>query len=76
MSLYELALIAFDLEESSWSEADGKKEDLASYIVTLLKSKAPMLDDYFSLKIDDDGNLCTLPYVLGKFLAVFGPNRI
>lgn len=67
-SLYELALIAFDLEESGWSEADGKKEDLASYIVTLLQSKAPMMDDYFSLKIDDDGNLCTLPYIIDDYV--------
>ncbi|XP_064085225.1 DNA mismatch repair protein Mlh1-like [Macrobrachium nipponense] len=67
-SINELALIALDLEESGWSEADGKKEDLANYIVTLLQSKSPMLDDYFSLKIDDDGNLCTLPYVIDDYV--------
>ncbi|XP_068203358.1 DNA mismatch repair protein Mlh1-like [Palaemon carinicauda] len=67
-SVKELALIALDLEESGWSESDGKKEDLAEYIVSLLKSKGPMLEDYFSLKIDDDGNLCTLPYVIDDYV--------
>ncbi|KAK7072700.1 DNA mismatch repair protein [Halocaridina rubra] len=67
-SLYELAMIALEQEESAWSEADGPKEELSSFVVTLLKSKAPMLDDYFSLKIDDEGNLCTLPYILDDYV--------
>lgn len=44
--------MAFELEESGWTEADGAKEDLADYIVNFLKSKAEMLLDYFSLEID------------------------
>ncbi|XP_045596501.1 DNA mismatch repair protein Mlh1 [Procambarus clarkii] len=67
-SIYELAMIAFDMEESGWTEADGTKEDLASYIRTLLLSKASMLDDYFSLQVDDEGNLCTLPYLLDDYV--------
>ena len=45
-------MLAFDLEKSGWSEADGPKDDLAKYIVEFLKSKAEMLSDYFSMEID------------------------
>lgn len=51
--IYELALLALDLEESGWTEADGPKTDLAQYIVDFLKSKAEMLSDYFSMEIDE-----------------------
>lgn len=64
-------MMALDLEDSGWSEADGPKEELASYIVSLLKSKALMLDDYFSLQIDEDGKIITLPYLLGWHFVVF-----
>lgn len=67
-SIYELAMIALELEESGWTEADGTKEDLSSYISSLLQSKAPMLDDYFSIQIDDNGKICTLPYLLDDYV--------
>ncbi|XP_050702936.1 DNA mismatch repair protein Mlh1-like [Eriocheir sinensis] len=63
-SVQDLAHIALDLPESGWSEGDGDKGDLAGYIKALLSSKAEMLDDYFSLRIDEEGRLCTLPYLL------------
>ncbi|XP_069989934.1 DNA mismatch repair protein Mlh1 [Penaeus vannamei] len=66
--IYELAMMALELEDSGWSEADGPKEELASYIVSLLKSKALMLDDYFSLQIDEDGKIITLPYLLDDYV--------
>ena len=46
-------MLALNSEESGWTEADGPKEDLAQYIVDFLKSKAEMLDDYFSMQIDE-----------------------
>ncbi|XP_071041706.1 DNA mismatch repair protein Mlh1 isoform X2 [Parasteatoda tepidariorum] len=49
----ELAMLALDNEENGWTVADGPKEDLAKYVVNLLKSKAPMLDEYFSIEIDE-----------------------
>ncbi|KAK4290384.1 hypothetical protein Pmani_036706 [Petrolisthes manimaculis] len=67
-SIKELAMIALEQEASGWSEGDGSKEDLASYVATCLSSKAPMLDDYFSMQFDDDGNLCTLPYLLDDYV--------
>ncbi|KAK2158972.1 hypothetical protein LSH36_161g14039 [Paralvinella palmiformis] len=66
--LYELAMLALDSEESGWTEADGPKHELANYIKDFLKSKAKLLEDYFSMEIDKDGNLCTLPMLLDKYV--------
>lgn len=66
--LYELAMLALDLEESGWTEADGPKEDLAKYIVEFLTSKAEMLLDYFSIELDSSGNLLTLPMLIDDFV--------
>ncbi|XP_062607465.1 DNA mismatch repair protein Mlh1-like, partial [Saccostrea cucullata] len=66
--IYDLAMLALDLEESGWTEADGPKHDLAQYIVDFLTSKAEMLSDYFSIEIDQKGNLCTLPLLLDNYL--------
>ncbi|KAF2350087.1 DNA mismatch repair protein family [Trinorchestia longiramus] len=67
-SLSELAVLALDQPESGWNEADGSKESLADYIKTFLSSKSAMLEDYFSIKIDDEGNLCSIPYLIDDFV--------
>lgn len=53
--LYDLAMLALDSEESGWTEEDGPKEGLAQYIVDFMKKKAEMLEDYFSVEIDQVG---------------------
>ncbi|WAQ94718.1 MLH1-like protein, partial [Mya arenaria] len=50
--IYELAMMALEMEESGWTDGDGPREDLASYIVNFLSSKADLLLDYFSIEID------------------------
>lgn len=45
-------MLALDSEGSGWTEEDGPKEGLAQYIVDFLKRKAEMLEDYFSVEID------------------------
>uniref|UniRef100_A0AAZ3PJN5 DNA mismatch repair protein Mlh1 C-terminal domain-containing protein n=1 Tax=Oncorhynchus tshawytscha TaxID=74940 RepID=A0AAZ3PJN5_ONCTS len=65
--LYDLAMLALDSEESGWSEEDGPKEGLAQYIVDFLKKKSEMLEDYFSMEIDQEGNLTGLPLLLDKY---------
>lgn len=62
--IYDLALLALDLEESGWTEADGPKTDLAQYIVDFLKSKAEMLSDYFSIEIDEASTTKFMNFVL------------
>lgn len=62
--VFELVVLALDAEESGWTEEDGPKEDLARHVVEFLKSKAEMLDDYFSFEIDESGKILSLPVVL------------
>lgn len=50
--LYDLAMLALESDGSGWTEEDGPKEGLAQYIVDFLKNKAEMLEDYFSMEID------------------------
>ncbi|KAL0964219.1 hypothetical protein UPYG_G00321000 [Umbra pygmaea] len=66
--LYDLAMLALDSEESGWSEEDGPKEGLAQYIVDFLKKKSEMLEDYFSVEIDQEGNLTGLPLLIDKYI--------
>ncbi|XP_039995837.1 DNA mismatch repair protein Mlh1 isoform X2 [Xiphias gladius] len=68
--LYDLAMLALDCEESGWTEEDGPKEGLAQYIVDFLKKKSEMLEDYFSMEIDQDGNLTGLPLLLDKYTPI------
>ncbi|KAI4899949.1 hypothetical protein NFI96_009029, partial [Prochilodus magdalenae] len=65
--LYDLAMLALDSEDSGWTEEDGPKEGLAQYIVDFLKKKAEMMEDYFSMEIDEEGNLTALPLLLDNY---------
>ena len=64
----DLALLALNAPDSGWTEEDGSKEELAEYIVKILKEKSEMLADYFSLEIDADGNLKSLPMLLDDYV--------
>uniref|UniRef100_UPI003AAC1480 DNA mismatch repair protein Mlh1 n=1 Tax=Centroberyx gerrardi TaxID=166262 RepID=UPI003AAC1480 len=65
--IYDLAMLALESEESGWTEEDGPKEGLAQYIVDFLKKKSEMLGDYFSMEIDQEGNLTGLPLLVDKY---------
>lgn len=67
LPVFELAMIALDSEEAGWTEADGAKSELAQSVKDLLMSKAEMLEDYFSMEIDADGNLTSIPLLLDNF---------
>ncbi|KAF6100185.1 mutL-like protein 1 [Phyllostomus discolor] len=66
--LFDLAMLALDSPESGWTEEDGPKEGLAEYIVEFLKKKSEMLADYFSLEIDEEGNLVGLPLLIDNYV--------
>ena len=66
--IFELLLLALNAQNSGWSPEDGPKEELAEYVVNLLKEKSDMLADYFSLEIDMDGNLKSLPLLLDDYV--------
>jgi len=66
LPLTDLAMLALDSPESGWTEVDGPKEELAESVLQMLSSRADMLYDYFSIKIEG-GDLCCIPLLLGKF---------
>ncbi|KAK1172314.1 DNA mismatch repair protein Mlh1-like isoform X1 [Acipenser oxyrinchus oxyrinchus] len=66
--LYDLAMLALESPESGWTEEDGPKEGLAQYILEFLKKKSEMLYDYFSMEIDEEGNLAGLPLLLDNYI--------
>uniref|UniRef100_A0A8C5PIK9 DNA mismatch repair protein MLH1 n=1 Tax=Leptobrachium leishanense TaxID=445787 RepID=A0A8C5PIK9_9ANUR len=66
--IYDLAMLALDSPESGWTEEDGPKEGLAEYILQFLQKKVEMLKDYFSIEIDEKGNLTGLPLLLDNYI--------
>ncbi|XP_042331491.1 DNA mismatch repair protein Mlh1 isoform X2 [Sceloporus undulatus] len=66
--LYDLAMLALENAESGWTEDDGPKEGLAEYIADFLTKKNEMLKDYFSLEIDEKGNLTGLPLLIDNYV--------
>ena len=65
--LYELAILGLNTEEAGWTEDDGPKEELATSVKELLLEKVDMLKEYFSIVIDKQGNLKSLPVLLEKY---------
>ncbi|NP_001154957.1 mutL homolog 1 [Nasonia vitripennis] len=65
--IYELALLGLEHKEAGWSQEDGDKKELAMNVKELLLEKADMLKQYFSIYIDKNGNLKSLPYILEKY---------
>lgn len=66
MSIKDLALLGLELPETGWTEDDGPKEILADRINEILTEKGPMLNEYFSVHIDSNGMLKSLPILLGN----------
>jgi DNA mismatch repair protein MLH1 len=60
----EVVLLALEYEEAGWTAEDGPKDELAKDIAKLLVEKAPMLEEYFAIKVDSRGNLCALPEIV------------
>ena len=54
-----------------WSEEDGDKETITQNVTELLtdKDRANMLDEYFSLEINDNGELVSIPLLLEGFVV-------
>ena len=60
--------VALDQPDAGWAESDGEKEDLADGVVSLLVDKKDMLNDYFSLEIDDNGQILSIPMLLEGYV--------
>lgn len=61
-------MIALELPESGYQgDKDKPKEELARDASEILISKIPMLYDYFSIEIDTDANILSIPLLLGMY---------
>lgn len=65
IKIIDLAEIALKSKESGWCENDGPIDELAASVCEILTSKAPILKEYYGLKISIDGYLQALPILLG-----------
>lgn len=61
-----LALKEEDLD-SECNDDDTFKEKIADMNTDLLKTKAGMLEEYFGIHIDDQGNISRLPVILDQY---------
>ncbi|KAJ3338697.1 DNA mismatch repair protein [Gonapodya sp. JEL0774] len=68
--LIELALEEEEREKGGWNPQVKSKTEIATEIVDLLVDRRDMLEEYFSLHIDMEGNLQSLPLVLKGFTPV------
>ncbi|KAJ6237000.1 DNA mismatch repair protein mlh1 [Anaeramoeba flamelloides] len=67
ISLNSLLLSGLNSKHSGWGAGDGDKKEIADIILNLLNSQQIMLFDYFSIKIDKDNKLRTLPLVTPNY---------
>ncbi|XP_063916491.1 DNA mismatch repair protein Mlh1 [Zophobas morio] len=67
LPVYELALQGLELPEVGWSPEDGDKKDLAEKVAEILTEKGEMLNEYFSMNVDEEGRLCSIPLLLDKY---------
>lgn len=65
LPLFELIKMALELPETGWTEEDGNKEELAQKATEILTEKGEMLKEYFSMDIDENGCLLSIPLLLG-----------
>lgn len=68
--------MSLDLPDVGWTPEDGDKEELSQRVMEILTDKAEMLKEYFSMDIDQDGNLNTLPLILGKEKILFSISNL
>ncbi|KAG0180277.1 DNA mismatch repair protein [Apophysomyces sp. BC1021] len=73
-SIEECVMIAIDAEEKQGNlpEKLKAKEDIAKIISNQLVSRAEMLEQYYSMKISEDGKLSSLPMLLRGYTPTVG----
>jgi DNA mismatch repair protein MLH1 len=60
-------MLGLESSESGWTPQDQDKNSLAESVVDVFKQKGEMLEEYFSMKIDVNGCLVSLPVLLDSF---------
>ncbi|KAI5844964.1 hypothetical protein DFP73DRAFT_547669 [Morchella snyderi] len=72
MRVRDILEIAVDEEKAKGEEGDFDWESAITTIEQLLLSKRPMLKDYLSLEISEDGNLVSIPLLLKGYMPSLG----
>lgn len=57
-------MIALDCKESGWTAEDGSKNLLAHRVSKILIEKEAIMKEYFGLKINNEGDIETIPILL------------
>lgn len=65
--LRELLVMALKDDKLMNDENDVEKREIAEVNTEILKENAEMINEYFSIHIDEDGNLTRLPVVLDQY---------
>nr|XP_015649877.1 DNA mismatch repair protein MLH1 isoform X2 [Oryza sativa Japonica Group] len=65
--LQELLVMALKDDELMSDEKDDEKLEIAEVNTEILKENAEMINEYFSIHIDQDGKLTRLPVVLDQY---------
>ncbi|XP_034652231.1 DNA mismatch repair protein Mlh1 [Drosophila subobscura] len=66
LPLQELLMIALDSEAAGWTPEDGDKAELAASAAQILQQKAPIMKEYFGLRISEDGLVGSLPSLVAR----------
>ncbi|XP_005184469.1 DNA mismatch repair protein Mlh1 [Musca domestica] len=64
----DLIKLALDTPESGWTEEDGDKEELAQRASEILIEKSPIMREYFSMNINSNGELETIPCLITQHM--------
>ena len=64
----QLLRCVLDSPEAGWRPADGSKDDVAAFAAALLQQHAAMLQEYFCIRIDSEGNVAALPQLIPGFV--------
>ncbi|XP_016957723.1 DNA mismatch repair protein Mlh1 [Drosophila biarmipes] len=66
LPLKELLMLSLDSEAAGWTPEDGDKGELAASAAEILLKKAPIMREYFGLRISEEGNVESLPSVVAQ----------
>ncbi|XP_073846322.1 DNA mismatch repair ATPase Mlh1 [Musca autumnalis] len=68
LPIKDLIKLALNTPESGWTEEDGDKDELAARASEILIEKSPIMREYFSLTINSNGELESLPSLLPQYM--------
>jgi DNA mismatch repair protein MLH1 len=67
LPINKLARIGFDRKECGWTEDDGSKDELALQVQKILTEQREMLQEYFQISINEEGEIESLPMIIENY---------